>query len=215
MVTSASTNPSSSSSIPTLPQATYSLIPAPAATDGSFNTSIAALDPRIQYSGPQWGVTSTCNTTSKSCSDPAAFMLFQFTGTAIFMNLNMGLTGMIYSATLDGSSDIVNGFRPTDSCGTGWSRFGLSNVLHMLNITIISNSPQTPNSSLADAAVDFSGFIVTSKPNTTNSAGPSSSPTTSPTPTSSSSTLSLNLRLALLYACVAFAMMLLVKQMPL
>ncbi|TDL23508.1 hypothetical protein BD410DRAFT_827801 [Rickenella mellea] len=213
VATSTFTSPTFSATIPTLPTTTYSIIPAPEATDGSFNTTISAVDPRIQYSNLEWGDTYTCNTTSKTCSEPAEYMLFQFVGTAIFMNLNMGLTGMIYSASVDGSSDIVDGFRSANSCGTGWSRFGLSNELHTVNITILGTSPQTPNSLLSEAAVDFSSFIVTSRPNGTSGGNPSrvsinSGISTSPTTKSNAEFWTSQLILAI--TCIASTTMVII-----
>ncbi|TDL13930.1 hypothetical protein BD410DRAFT_312953 [Rickenella mellea] len=105
-------------------------------------------------------------------------MIFQFFGSAIFMNLNNAPTGMVYSATVDGVSDIVDAFRQAQDCGVGWSRFNLDEQLHTLNITILGPSTKAPASSISQASLDFTSFFVTSQ---SSSAGG----TSNPTPTSS------------------------------
>ncbi|TDL17528.1 hypothetical protein BD410DRAFT_546314 [Rickenella mellea] len=173
--------PSPSVTIPStsvsLPPATYTPAPPPVAPVGATNTSVSALDPRIQYS-PNWQTTNLCSGTSKSCGDAGQTMTFQFSGSAIFMNLNNAPTGMVYSATVDGVTDVVDAFRQGQDCGVGWSRFNLDNQLHVLNITILGPSSQTPASSISQASLDVTSLVVTSQASGTGS-------TSSPKPTSS------------------------------
>ncbi|TDL23478.1 hypothetical protein BD410DRAFT_787323 [Rickenella mellea] len=172
----------------TAPQTTYSLIPASASPDGYVNVTVNATDPRIQYSGLsglQWTNSSTCSTKSKSCKTFGSFLTFQFTGTAIFFNVGMGPTGMICNATMDGMvSFLIDGYRPNPGCGPIWSQFGMANILHTVNISLIGPSALAPPSEQSQAAVDFLGFTVTTASG--NSSGTLSNGTNSTTPSSAS-----------------------------
>ncbi|TDL17533.1 hypothetical protein BD410DRAFT_794226 [Rickenella mellea] len=155
--------PFTSASAGQVPAATYTVSPAPAVPDaGAANATVGATDPRIQYSS-QWKDSSTCGGSSKSASDAGSQFVFQFKGSAIFMNINLGLTGLVYSADVDGVTDIVDGFRTTQNCGTGWSRFNLDSSLHTVTITILGPSQKAPASSTSQSSLDFSSFTVTSE----------------------------------------------------
>ncbi|TDL16578.1 hypothetical protein BD410DRAFT_795229 [Rickenella mellea] len=153
---------------------TFSLIP-PAETEApkaATNVTVMAQDPRIEYS-PQWVTTTTCTNDTKSANEAGANMLFSFTGSAIFLNLNMGLTGLVFQAALDGQIDTVDAFHTNgDQCGTGWARYGLDDSRsHTVNVTILGKSPNAPpdGSGSSQAAFDFMNFTVLAAPNNTAS----------------------------------------------
>ncbi len=77
------------------------------------------------------------------------------------MNLGTGVNGMVFTALMDGTTDLVDGYTPQTSqtCGVVWSRFGLAQGTHTLNVTIVGVSPNAPASDVSQAAMDFTGFM--------------------------------------------------------
>ncbi|TDL23944.1 hypothetical protein BD410DRAFT_129642 [Rickenella mellea] len=148
---------STPSNTASVPKATYTLQPPPVSQAGSTNSTVAATDGRIVYS-PQWTTSSTCSAVTRSCNDTGAYMKFQFIGTAVYMNLQLGTSGVVYTADVDGQADTVDGYRTTDSCGTGWSRFDLASGLHTVTVTIAGPSPNSPSGN-SQAGMDFTSFV--------------------------------------------------------
>lgn len=128
----------------------------PAPVAGQVNATIAADDPRIQYTSGNWQSATACSETSKKATDVNSTMQFNFVGTAVYLSTQVGPDNGVFNVFIDGKGVNVDGFQANSDCVINWSSFGLQNQQHAVTVQFKGASVSSANTGSSSApALNF------------------------------------------------------------